>query len=171
VLLGWALVHALGKTSGAADPAPVAREWLHAWAWDRVLAETFQRLGADPGTAWREVETVDVLVGHAGGFLAAARGRSGVSLVLDAWLADPAARRLLGVNEFEGSWWIGKEACVTLLGWLLAAAEVEAAADPRLDAAARAAAARNGRALAARILRAAQAARYRVEGLLSQMRG
>jgi glycosidase len=172
-LLGWLLVCPLGRARGG-DAAEAraggqggafSREWFRGWRWDRVLADTLRELGAGPEEADQAVAMSEALIGYGGMFRAAALEEQGGLRVLEAWLSDDLTRRILRVNEFEDTWWIGREPWVALLAGLAAAAELETAADPSLSTRAREE--RNGatRAFAAQMMEAAGEAGYRLDRL------
>jgi glycosidase len=170
-LVAWALVAGIARAWGERNAAASLARWWSEWSWDRVVAESLEGTGLEAGEAWRAAERILLLATHVGGFrAAAAAGDSRAAAALDAWLGDERARRLLGVNLHQGTWWIGKEALESWVGWLSAAATVEREAGG-LSRAERDREARGAAALAARVLEAAAAAGYRVEALAERVRG
>jgi glycosidase len=164
-LHGWALIHGIGGLAGAEDATTRTREWLRAWSWDRVFTDCFQRLGFDASDAAHTTDLIEAIAGHVGGLQAAAREPSRLSEVLDGWWADDVVRRALGANQFQGTWWIRKESLEELLTLLVAASEVLAPPSGREEAAKR------GRAVAERVMHAAEAGGYRLEALTGAVRG
>ena len=178
-LLGWLLVSPIGKVrgGGAAEARAgvraeaFSRDWIRAWRWDRVLADTLRELGAGAEEANQAVAMSEALIGYGGLFRAAALEGQGGRRVLEAWLADDLTRRILRVNQFGGTWWFGREPWEELLGGLATAAEIETAADPSLSARAREERNRACRTFAASMVEAAREAGYRLDRLVEWATG
>jgi hypothetical protein len=156
----------LGLLAGGsrADAGITARAWFDELRLGPVVADAFRALGADEAAAWAEVELLRVLLTlpRAGTIGAAARGRT--ARLLRAWLADPDVRPFIRVNVWEGVAWFAKEAFERLAGWMVVLDAADAVASGADDAAV-------GRALvtseslADELIRAGEAAGYRVDRL------
>ena len=161
-LLGWLFTHATGRAFGP-DTEARSREWLRSWRWDRALAETFQALGDDSAQAYRRVDFIEGLIGHATAFRAS--GTIPIMKRIEAWQADSAVRRWLLVNQHEGVWWFHKESWIQWVNALAVLAELEITSDATLDEALRAKRVRETRELRDQLLVAADNSGYRLDAL------
>jgi glycosidase len=82
------------------------------------------------------------------------------------WFSDAVTRSFLGVNEWDGVEWLGREPWRELLDWTLLLDAIDARADDGLDDAGRAAALAASRSAVDRLLEAGEVSRYRVDRLL-----
>jgi hypothetical protein len=169
VLLGWLVIAPLERVQGGEKVGLPGRDWIRAFRWDRVLLEAFSGLGVEPSRAGEAVLMVEALLAYSGRFRARALEGRGAGGLLEAWLSDDLVRRLLGVNEFQGVWWLAKEPWEALVAALATVSAVEAAADTGLAPVAREKQIRACLEVAAGMREAARAAGYRVDRLMAGM--
>ncbi len=168
-VLGWLLVAPLGKAREGSESGSPSREWIRAFRWDRVLADAIREVGAGPEEASQAVAMTEVLVGYGAMFRAAALEKRERRRLLEAWLGDELTRRFLRVNQFEGTWWFGREPWEALLAGLATTAEIETAADASLSPRAREKRNHAFRSLATRMVEAAREAGYRLGRLVERL--
>jgi hypothetical protein len=170
-LLGALLISPLGAAGHGEEGGAPAREWIRAFRWNRVLGEAVRDLGTDPTHAEDAIAMAEALVGYGAAFRAAASEARGGARLLERWLADDRVQRLLRVNQYEGTWWLGKEPWEALLAALAAQAAVEIAADETASPRARGEHAAACSRLAATMMEAALEAGYRLDGLVEALTG
>ena len=161
--VSWVFVHALGRIVDEQDAAGQSRAWLDEWLLGRSIERALRDAGADEGQAARWVAAVKIATEHQG-WLAGAAALPQKTLA--GMLADEEVRRYIGVNRFQGVLWFNKERLEELLAWLMLTATVLARAEG--DGAAQLA---QGQELVGRIMRAAEAAGYQLEKLLTLAAG
>jgi hypothetical protein len=172
VLAVRALVGRLGGLAGgtSADTALTAHAWFDELRLGPIVAASFRGLGSDEATAWASVELLRVLLtlpraATIGGILGGRTAR-----LIRAWLADPDVRPFIRMNLWEGVAWFGKEAFERLAAWMVVLDAADVVASGGDDAAiARALVASD--VLAADVVRAGEAAGYRVDRLEAEAAG
>jgi glycosidase len=157
----WALIHRLGAATDPTAKPAVWAERLDQWLTGRVTAPALLALGFEPAAAQQAYATARVLTAHQQWNTSTATAAQ----VADALLADPATRQLLGVNTFEGVSYFDGAAYAELTRWLLLVAAVAGDSGDDDEWLPRAA------EITAALAAAAEPAGYRVEELLSQLRG
>jgi hypothetical protein len=150
------------EPAGSLGPARAvgtsARAWYDDLRLEPVVADALRGLGLDESGAWRVAGRIRWLIGLA-------RPRSTArptpaAAVVEAWLADPAVRAALRVNRWEGAEYLDRDALSEVVEWALGMD-----AQATLDAARSTAAAE-----LARLPELAEAAGYRVDRLLEDLR-
>jgi glycosidase len=126
-LFGWALVHALGKITGAADYAEQSRSWLDEWLFARIIAATLRDLGVNDVDATRAVAIIRQATSHQDWFKTP--DLTHTSRLIEDLLADGEMQQLLGINRHQGVLWFDKGAFERLLWWMLLIAVVAISAD------------------------------------------
>jgi len=114
----WALLSALGN-----DPIQ-ARAWIDEWLLGRAIMEA---LDVEEGTAARTLNAIKLAVARP--TLVEGLEAERPADLLTALLADPDARALLGINQFESVTYYDKAGFDELLRWLVLTAQVDAAPD------------------------------------------
>ena len=167
LLLAWALVRTLGAAVSRQDVAQHSRSGLDEWLLGRILGQTFEALGADPGAAAHAVLTLKALVAHQEWYRDLVTGEEPLGAAVEGWLADADLRQLLQVNRHRDVLWFNREAAERLLALLLAIAAIGRESEPGMTAAEavlhRAALAR----VDARLRDAAARSEFQVERLLA----
>jgi hypothetical protein len=137
---------------------------------DRPVAAALRDAGLDEVRSRTAAARVGVLVAlgrerppETGARPQAASPRAASAAV---WFADDSTRSFLGVNEWDGVEWFGREPWRELLDWTLLLDAIDAGADDGLDEAGRAAAFAASRSAVDRLLEAGEASGYRVDRLL-----
>ncbi len=158
VLVGWAVLEPLGGLASGAMVGPTSRAWFDELRLDRVLAAALRDAGLDESGAWTATERVRLLLAlprpsNVGGRSAADR----MARLVSAWLDHPDVRVFVGVNEWDGVAWFGREAWRELLDWALLLDAVEAGPAVRATAA--------GPKLIADLVRLGEESGYRVDRL------
>jgi hypothetical protein len=159
--LAWLWVGGLGGLAGDEGAPERSRSWIDEWLLGKAIAAALQELGATEAEAGRGVDVVRLLTSHARWHEA-----PGSAPLLESLLADEAARRLLGVNRWQGVLWFRDEGFAEMLDWLLTAAAIDARARADERPAAAAADWQRAARFAERLRAAAEGAEYRVERLL-----
>ncbi|MBK9711006.1 MAG: alpha-amylase [Kouleothrix sp.] len=126
-LFGWALIHPLGKLTGAADYAEQSRSWIDEWLLGRIIAGALRDIGLDEQAAAQAITVIKHLTSHQDWFQAP--GMAQVSRLLGTLLADREVQQLLRVNRYQGVLWFDKDAFERLLQWMLLLAVVSISAD------------------------------------------
>ncbi len=112
------LLAPLGSLPEGADPGPTSRAWYEELRLAPVVADALRAEGLDEGAAWWAAERVRTLLDLP---LPSAIGSPTTTLparLAEAWLAKPAVRSFLRVNEWEGAEWFHLESWVELLNWV-----------------------------------------------------
>jgi len=165
-LLGWALVHDLGRVSGDGEAEIRSRAWLDEWLLGKALAGALRELGVAEGEAWRAVERIRVLVAHPAWLRSGPLAPQEAVDTLAGWLQDEATQRFIGLHRFEEGLWFHQESFEELLRWMLLAASVEALARAERGERDVTAWMASRAALLHALRRAAEAAGYRLDRLL-----
>jgi len=129
-LLGWASVRWLGRCVAAEDFAEQSRAWIDEWWLGRTIEGALRSWGLDESAAWQAVGTIKVLTLHQDRLEAAISAKKSASDLLETLLADNDVQQLLRVNRYNEVLWFNKEAFEQLLGWLMAAAVIDATLKP-----------------------------------------
>ncbi len=168
-LLGWILVHPLGKMQRPEGDPDLSRSWMDEWRLGRLLAGVLRDLGLDEGAAWRSVNSINVLVKHQAWCRASDAGEERAYPALVSWLKDGDTQRFLHVNRHEGILWFNRESFEQLLAWMMtiAAVRITAGAE-RDDSVARAVVDCYG--VVERLQAAAEASEYQVVKLMEAAR-
>jgi glycosidase len=118
-LIGWACVHALGMVMGAEEAPARSRSWIDEWLLGRILASTFEDMGMEEGTAWREVELIRILTSHQDWFDIEKPEEVQAFQILRTWLEDSDVQRFIQVNRYQGVLWFNHESFEELLEAML----------------------------------------------------
>jgi glycosidase len=124
-LLGWTLVHRLGKVSSPQDYAEQSRSWIDEWLLGKIMAHTFQDLGLDEDSAWRAIGQIKFLISHQDWWKTAKGDISSASQVLQSWLYDGHIQQYLGVNRYQGVLWYNQERYEALVWWMFIIAVIQ----------------------------------------------
>ena len=165
-LLGWALVHDLGRAAGAEGAEVRSRAWLDEWLLGSALAGALREMGVAEEEARRAVERIRVLVAHPAWLTGGPVDPRDAVQTLSGWLQDEGTQRLIGLHRFDEGLWVHRESWEEFLRWMLLAASVETlarAARGELDATAWMA---SRAALLDALRRAVEAAGYRLDRVL-----
>jgi hypothetical protein len=121
-LLGWSLVHDLGRIIDEHNVDARSRSWLDEWLFADALGDTFRTLGFDEQTTQRSVGLVKILTANGRAFAA----NDGASLFefLSLLISDTDAKQFIGVNRYDNVLWFNKEGWDELLWWLFAATAI-----------------------------------------------
>ncbi len=128
-LLGWLVVHDLGRVAGETGADERSRSWIDEWLLGRVIAGALQDAGLDETAAWRVVTAVRMLTAHHRWFATRAPTAAWAYQMLTTWLQDDEARRFIQVNRHKNILWFNKESFEQLLWWMLAVAVISIGAD------------------------------------------
>jgi hypothetical protein len=112
------LLAPLGSLPEGAAPGPTSRAWYEELRLAPVVADALRAGGLDEGAAWWAAERVRTLLDLP---LPSALGGPSTTLparLAEAWLANPAVRSFLRVNEWEGVEWFHLESWMELLDWV-----------------------------------------------------
>ena len=129
-LLGWASVRWLGQCVAAEDCAEQSRAWIDEWWLGRTIEEALRSWGLDESAAWQAVEAIKVLTLHQDRLAAAIAAKELPANMLERLLADSDVQQFLHVNRYNDVLWFNQEAFEQLLGWLMAAAVIDATLKP-----------------------------------------
>ena len=154
------LLAPLGSLPEGAAPGPTSRAWYEELRLAPVVADALRAGGLDEGAAWWAAERVRTLLDLP---LPSALGGPSTTLparLAEAWLANPAVRSFLRVNEWEGVEWFHLESWMELLDWVDRLERVGSASSGR-----RSGSAASRVELIRRMRDAADASGYRVDQL------
>ncbi len=129
-LLGWVMVHELGKVVQETNFEQQSRSWIDEWLLGKIIAAVLQDLGLDEAAAWQSVAIVKLLTTHQCWFDAETPRKKRAYQALEIILKDQEAQRLLQVNRYQGLLWFNKEAFERMLWWMLILAVIEEASAP-----------------------------------------
>ena len=153
-LLGWLALARTGELAPRADVAATSLAWYDELRLAPVVAGGFRAAGLEEGLAWAAADTVRVLLALTRPSEVKGRGAARDRRLLERWLARPAVREAMGVNTWQGADWLDRDRFETVLAWAVRLDAIEAGSAPDM-------------ALPERLLAAADAAGYRVDGLLA----
>ena len=151
-LLLYLVVSRLGTLAPGADVRATSLAWYDELRLAPVLADGLRSMGLDDDAARSLPDTVRVLLALPRPSELRGRGPGRDLRLLEAWLAREPVRKALGVHTADGTEWLDRDRLAALLSWALRLDTIDTGAPP--DA-----------ALADRVLGAAEAAAYRVDGL------
>ncbi len=142
-LLDWTLLGALGRVKGTDGAGTRSRAWLDAWGLVGPASDGLRELGLDEPAVGRALDTLRVLLAlpdpetlsalcEDAALTAAGTSTEGepraaaepqavraplVARIAASWIADPAAARYLGVNQYGGTTWFDRDAFDRLVRW------------------------------------------------------
>jgi hypothetical protein len=122
-LLGWILVHDLGRLVGEHNVDARSRSWLDEWLLADALQDTYRALGFDEYSAQRSIGFIKSLTANSRGF--AADSYSSLFEFVTLLISDTDAKQLIGVNRYDNVLWFNKEGWDEFLWWLFAAAAID----------------------------------------------
>ncbi len=126
-LIGWALLARIGHfDSGISNLAQAGHAMIQRGRLDRPLAALLFKAGLTDEAVHQRLAAVRLLVVHQDWHRDL--GDEPASKALERMLADPDARRFLGLNTFDDAVWFNSEAFDTLCHWLSAVARLQIAA-------------------------------------------
>src|SRR3954451_21755617 len=155
-LFAWLVLGPMGHLAPTGDRGATTRAWYDELRLASPLAQGLRHLGLDEAAAWHVADRVRVLLALARPSTVGGTARSRDTKVLSAWLADATIRTALGVNPWEGVEYVDRERLIDLARWASLLDDLIAEPDKTTDA-----------GFQERIGRIAEAAGYRVEGLLT----
>lgn len=136
LLMTWALTRSLGVLVSFAAGEAQSRAWLRNWLLDEVVREALSALGIAQDESERAAAGLGLIMAHRA-VMGAPVDDEPLPLreALARLFADPEARALLGVNEYQGVEYFNKEAFEWLLARLRDATVAEALMDLTLGVA------------------------------------
>jgi glycosidase len=170
-LLGWLLLDRSGELAPGADVSATTRAWFDELRLAGALASGLREAGFDEGQAWAAADLVRVLLSLPRPSALRGPVRTLDARLLEQWLARDVVRTAIGLNAWQGTEYVGRDAFITMLRWATRLDAIDAAmADrPAGEAGAvatRPKARRPGRGdLVDRLSTEAEAAGYRVDRL------
>lgn len=151
-LLGWLALSLMGALAAPTDVTATSAAWYDELRLAPIIAVGFRATGLDESDAWAAADRVRVLLQLPRPSAITGRARVADARLVDSWLARDAVRAAMGVNTWEGVEWLDRERFAELLDWAVRLDAIETGA-PRNDA------------LVDRLVRAVEAAGYRVDAL------
>ncbi len=170
-LLGWVLIHSLGKVGTDVDFEQQSRTWIDEWRLDRIIASTLQTLGLDGAPAWRATQGIKLMLDLKAIFDVTGPAEQQASDVLEAMLKKADVQQFLQINRYQGVLYFNKEAFDQLLWWMVALTAINSSADPARTAAEVADMVGHCYAIVKRLREAEAQSAYQVETLLAVARG
>jgi hypothetical protein len=158
-LLGWSLVHDLGRVTSEHNVDARSRSWLDEWLLADALKDTLSHFGLDEYSAQRSIGLIKVLVANARGF--ATNDGSSLFEFLSLLISDGDVQRFIGVNRYDNVLWFNQEGWDELLWWLFTVTVIEQPANESLQ---------SRHEIVTQLQEAAQASRYQVVKLLDHVR-
>jgi glycosidase len=125
-LLGWLVVHALGKVVTQKDFPEVSRSWIDEWRLGKTIVNVLRELGLDEIASWRSVTLIKLLTIHQGWFK-----EKRANQVLESLLKDNEVQQFLQINRYNDILWFNREAFDDLIWWLRLLAAIEISSDPK----------------------------------------
>ncbi len=130
-LLGWVLVHPLGKIVDPKAYTQISRSWIDEWRLGRLLLSTFEDFGLSAEDARRALLLIKVLTAEHDCLEPVKDRPATPHRVLSRLLANQDVQEYLQVNRYQGILWYNAESYEELLAGLAAATAVNAlSADP-----------------------------------------
>lgn len=124
VSLAWLVICDLGRIRSDHDYGQQSAAWMDEWLLGKIISQTFQSLGCDEATAWRETDLVKVLVCHRDWF-GSGRERERMRSNLRVLFFEQDVQQFLEFNWFENVIWYNKERFEELTDWLLVVSIVD----------------------------------------------
>jgi glycosidase len=116
VLLGWLVIHNLGKATGNEDFAVSSLSWFEEWHFDKTLREAYVAMGYDQKGADWMIDTIRMLISVQTWVEQAVR--QPLDNLLKNWIANPEIQHFLGLNQYEDNLWFNHERFTQFLWWL-----------------------------------------------------
>ena len=155
-LLGWLVLSRIGELAPGADVGATSLAWYDELRMAPVVAGGFRSAGLAEAAAWQVADLVRVLLALPRPSAIRGRGRRADLRLVEAWLTRDPIRAAMGVNTWDGTEWLDRDRFVHLLGWAARLDAIETGREPDV-------------AFVARLAGAAEAAGYRVDGLLAAL--
>jgi hypothetical protein len=181
----WVLLSALDHIGAPAIDGldHCSRAWFDEWLLAKQVATALKISGASDAEAAEVVGTVRILLNH-GEWTDAGVSSPGFEAIapetrplhyLSLWLKDREIQHFLGINRYQGVLWYNRESLEIFLAWMMAVGFVGLTSSLEGEgeelAIARAEKAEAGlAAMAKTVLEASEAASYKVENLLDNLR-
>ncbi len=163
VLCAWLSIRMLGTLQADDDPTPelvFVQGLLESWHLNKPIGQAFATLLGDQHAAYLDQQLVQILVAH-GTLL----DTPSAELLAEEWqrfLIDPTGREFLQVNRYQNSLWLNRERLVRMVTAMMQVARLESLGTVSRSTPGGLLAEKNGELL----LRAAEKAGYRIEGIL-----
>jgi glycosidase len=127
-LLGWLLVHGLGKAADKEEHGELSRSWIDEWLLGKLLLSAFQDFGLSGEEAWRSLALIKILTRHQSWFAADDEKPAGPHRILTGLLADREVQSYLQVHRYQDVLWYNGESFGELVAGLRMSAAVDALA-------------------------------------------
>jgi hypothetical protein len=129
-LLGWILVHALGKIVQREGYAQLSRSWIDEWLLGKLLASAYRDFGLSEEQAWRALTLTKILTSRQE---LQTDKADAVHRILTQLLADREVQAYLQINRYQGVLWYNAESFRELLSGLRIVTAVEVLASAGED--------------------------------------
>ena len=153
-LVTWTWLEPIGAMAPG-DAAATTRAWFDELRLAAPLASGLRHAGLDEAEAWSAADLVRTLLHLARPSQVKGPANERDRRLLDGWLADDTIRPAIGLNTWQGVEYLDRDRFARMLAW---AVRLDRFGDPTRDDAFR-----------TRLLAAADAAGYRVEGLIQSL--
>jgi len=128
-LLGWWVVHSLGKIINPAEFEEQSRSWIDEWLFGKVLAATFQELGLEEPSARHSISLIKLLTSHQHWYMITnGNAKRQAHAILEHLVTDDEVQQFIRVNRYENVLWFNKESFEQLLWWLMLIAVLKTSA-------------------------------------------
>jgi glycosidase len=166
-LLAWLALSRLGELAPAADVAATSRAWYDELRLAGALATGLREAGLDEGEAWAVADLVRVLLALPRPSGLRAPAQTSDARLLDQWLALDPVRTAIGLNTWQGTEYIDRDAFEAMLRWAARLDALESETPTTRGTGAGRATAGQGKApgFVSRLAAAAERAGYRVDSL------
>lgn len=111
------------------NPAQQTLSWLDEWQFSRIIRETLLILGLEESQKDEVSQGLRVMLGEQNWYPSV--GQKQLTAVVKHWLADIEVQRILQINRYQETIWFHKEGLENLLWWMMAAAIIQTASDPK----------------------------------------
>jgi glycosidase len=155
-LLGWLVLSRIGELAPGADVPATSLAWYDELRMGPVIAAGFRSAGLEEAASWGAADLVRVLLALPRPSTVRGRARVRDLRLIESWLTRDAVRAAMGVNTWEGVEWLDRDRFANLLGWAARLDAIETGREADV-------------ALVERAMTAAEAAGYRVDGLLAAL--
>lgn len=132
-IFGWLFTHNLGKTTDDQDYATLSRSWLDEWMFGKIIAQTLGEMDLDENAVQESILSVKVMIQHQDWAKALISESADAAQILNSWLRDEDIQRYLRVNRYQGVLWFNKEACESLLRWMMTLGAISTLANVELS--------------------------------------